>query len=317
MTVPPELQQREWVAIRSWNDARIARTLGTRTRVGSLREALALAAGRPVMALRDGQVFVFGSGLDPASLSEAWGEACGFSIHTKAQAFRCVRCRDGEIVREIARIGTRPMFSGGTPGRKRDPALETVDGETVLALAAAWYCDPVPALSEEAWILEPLRSRRKQSASAFRPPERLSPWLWVGLGAALLSVVFLWVNGGPDRDAPVDRVLGHAPCTLQTTCKTCSVCAMTNPDHPCAARVADCAADPYCMQLWTCLDGCGAANREALRQLEDAGPGTSVPLYLGCADQCREAYPDGVERFRSWDHCVRRDACAAVCTPID
>lgn len=298
MTVPPELRQRSWVAIRNGDEVRLSRGLGVRSRYASVREALARAGGNPVMAVRGEWVFLFGSVTDPIGLSRTWGEVCGFTIDERKKVWRCVRCRQGTVVRRIERIGRGAVVSEGRPGQKREPAIDTVDGATVLAVAEAWRCDPTAVLGELAWVFEPKRP----------PAVAREHWSWEWRLAAILLVVFgttVWRQ--LDRGGP--RV--EAQCEQEATCPACSACAMTT--GSCAPLVKACADDPACSGLWGCFDACSAERATITDRLAAAPVGTSITFDFDCEPRCLESHADGVPAFRRWHSCVNCDACAETC----
>lgn len=317
MTIPPELRQCTWVAIPNEDAAELSDQFGLRIRFGSLRQALARADGRQVLAVRDGHLFLFGAGLDPVGLSKTWGEVFGFSIDTAADTYRCVRCRRGEVVRRIERIGGGPVGSEGRPGQKREPSLDTVDGETVLAVAAAWYCDPVPALPGVGWVLEPYRERSRERSRVrvdlHRPPVRVPVRVWVVFGLVVLTFLLsVFVAERRPADARGSE-RADAVCRAEPTCDACSTCAMTTEAHRCAPRVRDCAADPACSALWRCLDGCGAEKRARFAAFDGTVPGASLTFDFACEERCGETHADGVARYLDWYRCVGCDACADTC----
>ena len=77
-----------------------------------------------------------------------------------------------------------------------------------------------------------------------------------------------------------------------TTCN--STCGWGNPDFDdcqeclyldCSAEFNACFAEPQCLDLWTCLGGCG-------------------PTELTCSDACLNTYPAGIQLLEDALECA-------------
>ena len=114
--------------------------------------ALAEADGRTVMAAHGEWVFIFNppaAALDVHTMSRTFGEAAAFRVDRRRE-YWCRRAKNGEMVRSVEQSRYGRVRHEGVPGQKREPDLTRVDGETILAFAEAWHCDPRDVLDSDA-----------------------------------------------------------------------------------------------------------------------------------------------------------------------